>query len=278
MSQKYKHYPIEIDGSAMLSIADKMERIGLDFVYYNTFGLVKGVGPTPDVMFEERVKKLLGQIERRAKTGSIVLHALPKGQTLRIVPYTDADVKSMKAVCNAYADPNDQGTIHIDPTKWVPVSWACTGPGKDPWNGTSGTRGDELLLHEMIHSMRMLNGRFDNSTTLNVAPYQYYTDTEEFIAILITNIFISEQGIKNLRRDHSNGYLMPLNWLTSAGFLSDPVNRQWTEYYFFREPIAMTLATALPASVEFNPFRQVYLESAKALRTATRDLLGAIGM
>jgi hypothetical protein len=276
MSQKYKSFPIEIDGGALLGYLESLERIGLEALGLSRLAMVKGVGPTADLVFEDRVKKLLGQIEGRSKTGAILLGALPAGKTLRIVPYLPG-YTGVGDVCNAQSMWAD-GRIEIDPFTWMPVTRACTVPSK--WNGTSGTRADEILMHEMVHSVRTLNGRNQQGAApaLNVGKYQNYGDTEEFIAILITNISISEQGIKNLRRDHNGGGMMPVEWSTSAGFLSDATNRKWVEHFYWNEPMALTLATALPASVEFNPFRQVHLETTKAIRSAARKLLHAVGL
>jgi hypothetical protein len=279
MSQKYKSYPIEIDGSSLPSFIQRMALQGLDALFLNALHLDPKSLPNTDLIFEDGVKKLLGQIEGRSKTGTILLDALPAGKKLRIVPYLPG-YTGTGAVCNAQSMWAD-GRIEIDPFTWMPVTRACTVPSQ--LNGTSGTRADEVLMHEMVHSVRTLNGRNlkGGATALNVGKYQNYGDTEEFIAILITNISISEQGIKNLRRDHNGAGMLPVEWSTSAGFLSDATNRKWVEHFYWNEPMAMTIATTLPASVQFNPFRQVYLETQKAMKaigSAAHKVLHAVGL
>jgi hypothetical protein len=70
---------------------------------------------------------------------------------------------------------------------------------------TPGDPADEELLHEMVHALRGQRGRqhftpFNNSKANN----QNYEDTEEFDAIVITNIYRSEKKRTGLRADHKS--------------------------------------------------------------------------
>src|SRR5262249_49848555 len=96
MSQKFKTYPIEIDGSAMLSWPARL----VSAIAAKLGVTLTGTGLTADRLFEERIIKLLSQIERRSRTGAAVLKALPTGKPLEILPYTPPSA-AITAVCNA---------------------------------------------------------------------------------------------------------------------------------------------------------------------------------
>jgi hypothetical protein len=68
---------------------------------------------------------------------------------------------------------------------------APTGPGAKP---------DEILLHEMVHGLRQMAGR---AVFEQVAGNPGMDNYEEFAAIVISNVYRSEQGITQLRKDHT---------------------------------------------------------------------------
>jgi hypothetical protein len=121
---------------------------------------------------------------------------------------------------NAYAAPlNPQGaTLKGAPQKYcadeqvgkdIPGAGSGTGQGSDveirysPWMFNSGAGGpgtndpDEILLHEMVHGLRQMGGQ---STCWGMK--ENYDTSEEFVAILVTNIYRSESGRTDLRADH----------------------------------------------------------------------------
>jgi hypothetical protein len=69
---------------------------------------------------------------------------------------------------------------------------APTGAGASP---------DEILLHEMIHGLRQMQGR---SVRESINGNPGMDNYEEFAAITISNIYRSESGIAGLRRDHKD--------------------------------------------------------------------------
>jgi hypothetical protein len=68
---------------------------------------------------------------------------------------------------------------------------APTGPGAKP---------DEILLHEMVHGLRQMAGR---AVFEEVAGNPGMDNYEEFAAIVISNVYRSELGITQLRKDHT---------------------------------------------------------------------------
>ena len=57
----------------------------------------------------------------------------------------------------------------------------------------------EILFHELVHSMRELNGKFVNQ---GVAENSDMDDFEEFCAVLAANLYRQERGFKVLRESH----------------------------------------------------------------------------
>src|SRR5947208_506298 len=59
------------------------------------------------------------------------------------------------------------------------------------FTGTAGSAGDEILFHEMCHSIRQMQGEFEARPTGDID--RGYDNVEEFFAVLISNIYASEK-------------------------------------------------------------------------------------
>jgi hypothetical protein len=75
-----------------------------------------------------------------------------------------------------------------------------SGVGK--YDGASGQKGpgsnpDEVLFHEMVHASRVLKG-----VTYFLNVNQGYNQEEDYLSVVITNIYLSEKGQAYLRGDH----------------------------------------------------------------------------
>src|SRR5262245_9519538 len=176
------------------------------------------------VRWEKEVLGVLEDLYLNSKLSRLLFDALqqagynPKSgkhdRRLVIKPYTEADEKN-KGVCGAYASPEDwrksftservdgtskdkgdgtgsSTTIHFDKARWV-NGGKCGGYASQP-----GGAADEVLLHEMLHGLRHMAGQQDMS-----AIGGGYNTIEEFYAILLTNICMSERGRTLLRKNHS---------------------------------------------------------------------------
>jgi hypothetical protein len=84
-----------------------------------------------------------------------------------------------------------------------------------------------------------------------------YTDEEEFLAIIITNVYMSANGVDKdgLRGGRDGHYPLraPLN--TSKGFLTDKTNRKLMSIY--RLVWADAFLAIAKVDAEFNPFREL---------------------
>jgi hypothetical protein len=108
---------------------------------------------------------------------------------------------------------------------------------------------DEILLHEMVHALRDMQG-----VTNPVPTTLRYKNEEEFLALVITNVYISKKkGNTLLRKDyiHYGALEPPRN--TSDGFLKDDEHRKILNYYStLWQPVFGLLGDV---ETPFNPFR-----------------------
>jgi len=132
-------------------------------------------------------------------------------------------------------------------------------PGE--WGGKSGCFGgargalpDEVLFHEMVHALRDMQGLSNPIPT--TGRNASYHNEEEFLAIVVTNIYMSARGSTQLIADHFSHATLwpPLN--TSKGFVDDAGNRTLLDHHRYAwKPTFDELAKLkVPA---FNPFREL---------------------
>lgn len=151
-----------------------------------------------------------------------------------------------RLVPSGYIATGDGSNIHIyfSPDAYTKSSCDSRGPGSLP---------DEALLHEMVHALRGMQGKF-NQIPMPDRLKDYYNQ-EEFLAIVVTNVYISAKGGTRLRAGHGFEPLKPpLN--TSSGFLTDPDNLKLMSIYRLVWHRTFT-ALSLVLSARFNPFREL---------------------
>jgi len=100
-----------------------------------------------------------------------------RGNAILLMPYEGKD-------CNAEEDgvtPGAQQSVVL----FTPATRAsgCS-------DGKAATLPHEVLVHELVHSLRRVSGHLHPHQVINRV--QPYPTTEEFLAILVTNIFISD--------------------------------------------------------------------------------------
>ena len=76
--------------------------------------------------------------------------------------------------------------------------------------GTAGIHGpaletDEVLFHELVHAARTINGVPGVGLEVNKG----YTNEEEYTAIVLSNVYLSEKGKRNFRAGHGNRAVLP---------------------------------------------------------------------
>src|SRR5205823_6428657 len=76
------------------------------------------------------------------------------------------------------------------------------------------------LVHELVHALRMMEGKWNQQPTDD----PHYDNVEEWAAILLANIYMSERGDHPLRASHSAYTALARGQDTSAGFFLTPEN------------------------------------------------------
>jgi hypothetical protein len=111
---------------------------------------------------------------------------------------------------------------------------------------------DEILLHEMVHALRDMQGVTNPVPTRTLR----YKNEEEFLALVITNVYISKQkGNTLLRKDYIHYGALEPPWNTSEGFLKDDEHRSILEYYSgVWQPVFGLLGEV---ATLFNPFSRI---------------------
>jgi len=137
---------------------------------------------------------------------------------------------------------------------------------------------DEVLFHELVHAGRLLDGFWPQKAhKLKPDPDQEvpyannesaaYDDIEEFVSVLVTNIYLSEKGAKVFRASHgADGYPFILDQAqsTSEGFLQRKSNRDLVQFFCQTDPIAPYLSEI---DTPFNPVRAHYRQRPQDLVT-----------
>jgi hypothetical protein len=172
----WKHFGIEID--FVPEPGKSKDQYGDDARHY-----VAGVG------------ELLSWIYR-TKSGSALLHAIRyHNKTIKLQPYTVAQAANF-GVCNALGGIN----MNFSARTFTEINRCYNHQAQD----NRGALRDEILHHELVHAFRQHSvGLQQNPMNTNMA---HYTDNEEFIAVLATNIYIADKTNKiktGLRAGHA---------------------------------------------------------------------------
>jgi hypothetical protein len=178
-------------------------------------------------LYQVEVQQVLRTIEigSKTKTGELLLTAISKtlgGKTLRIVPLK-GDAQDARAFAGnvgrataAGEEYNDAGlravlkgkgggcdvVIAFDPRTFIsPDSFRSALPTRQYLQ-------DDVLFHELVHGLRMMRGLLLNHNILAAPGRVGFSSPEEFYAILLTDIYISEcgRGLEAIRVDHAPAF------------------------------------------------------------------------
>jgi hypothetical protein len=131
--------------------------------------------------------------------------------------------------------------------RFSPETYAGSGCG----GGLYGSKPDEVLFHELVHSLREIWGHYNPVPT--VTDLFVYQNEEEWLAIVVTNIYISLKNGDNdqLREDHRGHTKLrpPLN--SSAGFLGNDDHLALVRKFYREEFHFFQLLASIKAP--FNP-------------------------
>ena len=224
------------------------------------------------------VKSRLNQIQRRLTGAALLAEIAATNWDLDITPNRESHVNSHTIANNDaqatargklidYDDPDDlsvgkgggsDSTIQFTPGMYTGSVMAKE--AKAP---------DEVLFHEMVHASRQMRGVHDD-LPVNAG----YRNQEEYLAIVLTNIYMSEKGQWRFRASHGHWDADEVpkgaNALLQGGdadwFLRNVqhVNlspRQLMENFKRSQPLFFSaLAHLPPERPKFNPVRQYFKE------------------
>ncbi|MFL5240604.1 MAG: hypothetical protein ACJ8FY_00725 [Gemmataceae bacterium] len=266
-----KYFGITIDGST-----DKKD--------WNTSST-----PPDDNQYEASIITLLDKIKQNLAGAAILGFIEGNKHQLTIIPYTDLYIiRHNKKRCNASTDPDLDADGHPEGKEWytnadlhdksgaredtsgkkgtgrgsdVHVCFnpnqtdVASGKGTSCFTSTLGGLPDEVLFHEIIHALRFMKA-LDLGKPTYGKNLEHYDNEEEFLAIVITNVYMSAWGLKDFRADHFGYKKAP--YQTTADFLSDADNLKTLTNNYADFADVYQLLALIPGSVAaFNPFREL---------------------
>jgi hypothetical protein len=158
--------------------------------------------------YEYQTQEVLRAIENRSSIGRLLISLInSSGRTLRIVPVAADQFATNKArpvscVATRCEKVTTDSVIWFEPTAWAGAATATVDPGNH-------MEPDDVLFHEMVHSLRQMKGLFRPT----VLPDAFHF-VEEYIAVLFTNMYVSEVGRPASRR---YGHTLPFVPLSESG-------------------------------------------------------------
>jgi hypothetical protein len=215
--------------------------------------------------FESTVSDLVNGTIAVRTVGQLVLSRIKhsKGEVWVYPRYKDglnAEATFKLKDDRGHLDPNTI-VVWFKPQQWaVSLSSARQAIPKDLRAFEPGMLRDEVLLHELVHAGRLLHGFAQKSEKLTEGAAAAYEDREEFAAILVTNIYMSEKGAKALRASHGGDgfpYILDEAQSSSEGYLKNKDNYELVKHFCQTDPLAPKLKDI---NTRFNPVR-TYLSS-----------------
>ncbi len=239
-------YKIKVDGSSLAKPADR-------------------------VRYDRQVKEHLGWVHA-TKTGRVLLDSIKyHNRDMLIQPYTGGG-------CNAVGGFDSPGGVRRGVVWYSPGTFGHGGAcGAARREGGRGVLGDEDLFHELFHAFRGVSGKFRK----NAVNWQlsHYTDSEEFLAVMVSNIYISDATNRNksgLRSSHANYRPLGPGFTKGWEFFS-----RGTEVYslvkkLYDENYGLFVKMGNVPDTEFNPLGD-FLSDRKRAETASQSADSTMG-
>jgi hypothetical protein len=213
----------------------------------------------------------------RTRVGSILLKAIKyHGLPVEIRPYGGADCNAVGG--GVVAAGALQGVVWYSPDTFS-IHGVCS-PKHSAQN--RGLLWDEILFHELVHVFRNVSRKWSKRALIG-GMYRY-DDTEEFVAVMVTNIYISDRSNRiktGLRADHRSfgplapEFSQPFGIFSSGTQVFSLVKQFCIDNPGFTRRVANDVADA-----QFNPLADYYAspDRAEALskKALPRDLAGVL--
>jgi hypothetical protein len=147
--------------------------------------------------------------------------------------------------------------INFSPEIWGVFSESPTHrPGRCATNCQQptgpGSQADEVLCHELVHTGRIMRGLHYR---LNVN--RGYDNEEEFLAVVITNVYLAEKGQMHLRGSHKGHTYLdhPEKFLDNAQHVNLSPRMLLERLRLTQSSLFQLLADIGPPQAWFNPVR-----------------------
>ena len=192
------------------------------------------------------------------KSGRILLNCIRRPTfPIEIRPHTTAKCDAVGGGENRPGVPGLAGVI-----TYTPFAFSSAGSCSAlPVDQNRGRIWDEILFHEMVHVFRNATGKWNKAPRLSINMNQY-DDNEEFIAVMCTNIYISDHTnrIKSgLRAGHKDFSAMSADEARRFGlFASSKAAYSLVKQFCDDHPIFSKALSDQLADVEYNPIADFY--------------------
>ena len=137
--------------------------------------------------YETEVALLLEVMSHNTVGAALLWGLSTHGLSVMITPY-------VHLVCNAGAGGLPTGAY----VQFTPSIFSTSSPLGCNHANSAGADPGEILFHELVHALRNTARKWRQGSIGGIAPS--YENDEEFIALMLTNIYISERH-RPLRRD-----------------------------------------------------------------------------
>jgi len=154
--------------------------------------------------------------------------------------------------------------VAYDPLRFTSPAYVT--PGTPRFAG----RPDEVLFHELVHAFRIITGARGSGMAMAAPMASYYDNTEEFLAIVLANIYVSDVTNKHgsgLRASHHGHWALGADIDSSVKFFKAglQVLTLLREFAARHRALAMDLCELRAA---FNPVRALFDPSLAKLLSA----------
>jgi hypothetical protein len=182
------------------------------------------------------------------------------------------------ALANNAGDPRVGAIVRISPERWAEGA-ACA--VRDKARGAVVAEAHEILFHELVHAFRYVSKAHADRPVPLAGGLVRHSNPEEFIAVLVANIYASANGKRALRGAHHGHPALPSHLDSSFEFF-----RIGTQAFPVIEAFASSnkgFCRALAAvKAPFNPIRALFEDRERARRLSAggmargRDLRGLV--
>jgi hypothetical protein len=204
------------------------QNIVIDGSWYNSRGAngvtrpapiaAPGVGNNVVDSYEYQVQEVLRRIANGSTVGKLVISLINQSpRSLRIVPVgvnQFGQTKARPVACfpHGCAGGATDSVIWFEPSGWGNAPTSGIDPGRH-------VRPEDVLLHEMFHALREMRGLFSSAPMGDGFDY-----VEEYYAILVANMYVSEVGRPESRRADHRLDFHPLRGKAGGPFVDTDVD------------------------------------------------------